>query len=55
MSLMRMFPKAKQKQTETQNKNFEMNEKEDESINPQQNVTELPTQIESGNFLNQIL
>ena len=48
MSLIRVLAKAKQKQTETQNKSIEINEKEDESINPQQSVTELPTQIESG-------
>ena len=57
MSLIRMFAKAKQKQTETQNKSIEKknNEKEDDSINPHQNVTELAKQIEPGNFLNLIL
>ena len=33
MLLIRMLVKAKQKQTETQNKNVEINEKDDESIN----------------------
>ena len=31
-----------------QSKSIEINEKEDESVNPQQNITELPQQIESG-------
>ena len=49
MSLIRMFAKAKQ--AETQNESIEIIEREDESINAQPNITELPTQTDSGNFL----
>lgn len=40
MSLVQILVKAKQKHTETQNKNVDINEKDDESINSQQSVTE---------------